>query len=189
MVKCAVAKDRINALSFVTGNDLVRRGWVRIVCCVFLLSLFFLLALGNLFQTQELTKASLQERGPTLAVLPFENVGTEREDGSFSDGITEDVIVLSSRFSELGLVFWSTIATRSSSDERIKAIASDFGVRYLISGSVRHQGSRVRVSVRLTDAQNALLLWSERYDEPVQDVLNIGDKNHLPPPNSHAQNH
>ena len=176
VVKYAVAKGRINALSFVTGNDLVRRGRVRIVCCVFLLSLILLLAFGNLFHTQELTKTSLQERGPTLAVLPFENVGTEREDSSFSDGITEDIIVLLSRFSELGLVSWSTIAARSNSDERIKAIASDFGVRYLISGSVRHQGSRVRVSVRLTDAQNARLLWSERYDEPVQDVFMIQDR-------------
>lgn len=115
-------------------------------------------------------------RGPTLAVLPFTNAGKLADDDYFNDGITEDIIALLSRFSDLGLVSWSAVSNRDVADQNIKSIADKFGVRYLISGSVRRDNERVRVAVRLTDVRNGRLLWSERYDEPLQDVFLVQDK-------------
>jgi len=114
-------------------------------------------------------------QGPTLAVLPFENVGTSPDDRYFSNGITEDIIDHLSRFSELGMVSWSAVSNRSSDNQSQQAVAKEFGVRYLISGSVRRDNRSVRVAVRLTDARNGRLLWSERYDEPLEDVFYVQD--------------
>ena len=152
------------------------RGWVLVVCVLGLLTLLIALGLGNWRLDHRIAQDSLPLRGPTLAVLPFDNVGASAELSYFSDGITEDIIALLSRFSELGMVSWSTVSSRSNDDERIREIASEFGVRYLISGSVRHDDERVRVAVRLTDARDGRLLWSERYDERLQDVFLVQDR-------------
>ena len=118
----------------------------------------------------------LPQKGPTLAILPFENVGNQGTSDPFGDGITEDIIALLSRFSELGIVSWRAVASRAADDASQKAIAEEFGVRYLIAGSVRHNNERVRVAVRLTDARDGHLLWSDRYDERMEDVFSVQDR-------------
>ena len=151
------------------------RRLVLMSCVVGILILLVALGLNKGQQDTNFTLDQSPLRGPTLAVLPFESVATTDEESYFSDGITEDIIVLLSRFSELGLISWNTVSSLASSDKRIEAVAKKFDVRYLVSGSVRQEDGRVRVSVRLTDAKDARLLWSERYDEPLQDVFLVQD--------------
>ena len=176
MMKPAVASDRTKGSFDVKVSDTVRRNWMWIICGASLIALVLSVVFIKSPQQLQSAQSSFSKRGPTLAVLPFHSVGTVGDSSYFGEGITEDIITSLSRFSELGIVSWSTIANRATSDNRIKAIASEFGVRYLISGSVRHEAGRVRVAVRLTDARNAHLLWSESYDEPVQDVFVIQDR-------------
>ena len=114
--------------------------------------------------------------GPTLAVLPFENVGESSQSDLFSDGITEDIITLLSRFSELGLISWRAVSSHSTEESSPEAIAIKFGVKYLISGTVRHTDKRLRVAVQLTNTHDGRLLWSNRYDEKLEDLFLVQDK-------------
>lgn len=112
---------------------------------------------------------------PTIAVLPFHNLSDDPEQLFFSDGIAEDVITGLSRFRTLQLV--SRNASFRFRDKEIDPteIATALGADYLVEGSVRKAGSRVRVSVQLADASSGTQLWSDRYDRELEDVLEVQD--------------
>ena len=118
---------------------------------------------------------SVGRKGPILAILPFKNVGTPTGTDFFSDGITEDITFQLSRFSDLGIVSWRAVSNLMEAETSHEKIAKKFDVRYLISGTVQHDNERVRVAVRLTDAQDGRLLWSERYNEQLEDVFHVQD--------------
>ncbi|MGH8677680.1 MAG: adenylate/guanylate cyclase domain-containing protein, partial [Burkholderiales bacterium] len=114
--------------------------------------------------------ATPQDRA-SIAVLPFANLSGDPADVYFSDGITEDVIVALGRFSNLSVM--SRNAVFKFKDKQLSApdIGRELGVQYLVEGSVRKAGERIRVSVQLTDAQRGTLLWSARYDDELKDVF------------------
>src|SRR5215468_11799087 len=107
---------------------------------------------------------SEQERRPSIAVLPFANLGGEREQEYLADGITEDIITALTRFR------WFFVIARNSSfaykDKPldVKQVARELGVRYLLEGSLRKSGERVRISAQLVDATSGSHIWAERYD-------------------------
>ena len=115
-------------------------------------------------------------RRPSVAVLPFANVGGEKEQEYFADGITEDVITALGRFR------WFVVIARNSSfaykDKSIdpKQIARELGVQYLLEGSVRKSGQAVRISARLVDATTGAQIWAERYDLAMMEVFAIQDE-------------
>ena len=113
---------------------------------------------------------------PSMAVLPFTIQAGGDAERYFSDGLTEDVISALSRFSELTIVSRTTVFSYKASNSTPRQISRELGVRYLIDGSVRKSAERVRVSVRLSDAQNGVLLWSENFDEAVGDIFALQDK-------------
>ena len=115
-------------------------------------------------------------RRPSVAVLPFANVGGEKEQDYFADGITEDIITALGRFR------WFFVISRNSSfvykEKSIdpKQIARELGVQYLLEGSVRKSGQAVRISARLVDAGTGAQIWAERYDLAVTEVFAIQDE-------------
>ena len=112
----------------------------------------------------------------SIAILPFDNMSGDREQDYFSDGITEDIIAELGKFRE-----FLVIARNSSFRFRGKAndvaeVARQLGVQYVVEGSVRKIGNRVRVSVQLVDASSTAHVWAEHYDRELDDIFAIQDE-------------
>ncbi|NOD47214.1 MULTISPECIES: adenylate/guanylate cyclase domain-containing protein [unclassified Ruegeria] len=112
---------------------------------------------------------------PTIAVLPFHNMSNDPEQIFFSDGIAEDIITGLSRFRTLQLVSRNASFRFRSQEANPAETAEALGADYLVQGSVRKAGSRVRISVQLSDANSGSQLWSDRYDHELEDVLEVQD--------------
>lgn len=113
---------------------------------------------------------------PAIAVLPFDNMGGDAEQAYFSDGITEDVITELSRFGELMVIARnSSFAFRGQSMD-LREIGSRLGADYVVEGSVRRAGNRVRITAQLVEAESGTHLWAERYDRSVEDVFAIQEE-------------
>jgi TolB-like protein/Tfp pilus assembly protein PilF len=113
---------------------------------------------------------------PSIAVLPLSNLSGDPAQAYFSDGITEDIITELSRFRSLFVVArHSSFAYRGNTAD-IKQVGQQLNVRYLVEGSVRKIGKRVRVTVQLLDAASGYNLWTERYDCELEDIFAIQDE-------------
>jgi len=112
----------------------------------------------------------------SIAVLPFTNMSGVQEQAYFSDGITEDIITELSRFRSLFV-----IARNSSFQFRDKAVdmrrvGRELGVRYLVEGSIRRSGDRIRLTAQLIETEKGNHIWAERYDRDVQDIFDVQDE-------------
>ncbi len=113
---------------------------------------------------------------PTVAVLPFDNMGGDPEQVYFSDGITEDIITELSRFRELVVIARnSSFAFRGKSTD-VREIGRTLGAGYVVEGSVRRAGSRVRVTAQLVEAVTGTHLWAERYARAIEDIFAIQEE-------------
>ncbi|HET7879531.1 MAG TPA: tetratricopeptide repeat protein, partial [Acetobacteraceae bacterium] len=113
---------------------------------------------------------------PSVAVLPFENAGGDPEKSYVSDGVTADIIVALSRFSGL-LVIAANSSFRYRGDQvDIRTVAQELGVQYVVQGSVRHSGDRIRTSVQLIEASTGTHRWADHYDCPASDVFAVQDE-------------
>ncbi|MHC2298042.1 adenylate/guanylate cyclase domain-containing protein [Rhizobium mongolense] len=117
--------------------------------------------------------ASSRSDKPAVAVLPFDNMSADPDQAYFSDGITEDVITELSRFRELTVIARnSSFAFRGQSMD-LRQIGRMLGAEYVVEGSVRRLGDRVRITVQLIEATSGTHLWAERYDRAMEDVFAI----------------
>jgi TolB-like protein/cytochrome c-type biogenesis protein CcmH/NrfG len=113
---------------------------------------------------------------PSIAVMPFANMSDEATQEYFADGVCEDIIAALSR------IHWLFVIARNSSffykgrAADVKQIARDLGVRYILEGSVRKLGARVRISTQLVDAAAGVDLWTERYDRELSDIFSLQDE-------------
>jgi len=113
---------------------------------------------------------------PAIAVLPFDNLSGDPEQAYFSDGITEDVITELSRFRELLVIARnSSFAFRGNATD-VREVGRALGAGYVIEGSVRRSGNRLRITAQLVDAVSGAHLWAERWDRPLEDVFAIQDE-------------
>jgi adenylate cyclase len=112
---------------------------------------------------------------PSVAVLPFKNLSGDASQDFFSDGITEDVITALGRFSNLLVIAKSASFPFKDSNARPGEIGRLLDARYLLEGSLRRAGDRVRVNVELTEAATARQLWSETYDAELKDIFAVQD--------------
>jgi adenylate cyclase len=113
---------------------------------------------------------------PAVAVLPFDSMGGDSEQGYFADGLTEDLITALSLWRWFPVVARNSTLVYKSCPTRIQQIAAELGVRYLVEGAVRKSGERVRVSVQLIDAKTGHHLWAEKYDRNLTDVFAVLDE-------------
>ena len=112
----------------------------------------------------------------SIAVLPFENLGGDREQDYFGDGISEDLITELARFQELSVVARNSSFTYKGKAAKIQDVGKDLNVRYVLEGSVRKAGNRVRVTAQLIDAATGHHLWAERFDRDVEDLFAVQDE-------------
>ena len=109
--------------------------------------------------------------GASIAVLPFQNMSGDPEQEYFADGIVEDIITGLSRIKWLFVIARNSSFFHKGKALDLKQIGHDLGVRYLVEGSVRKAGDRVRITAQLIDAQTSGHLWAERYDRLLDDIL------------------
>ena len=113
---------------------------------------------------------------PSIAVLPFDNMSGDPEQDYFADGITEDIITELSRFQSIFVIARNSAFTYKGRAVRMQDVGRDLGVSYIVEGSVRKAGKRVRVTVQLIDAQNGNHIWAERYDRDLSDIFELQDE-------------
>ncbi len=113
---------------------------------------------------------------PSIAVLPFQNLGSDPAQDQFADGLTEDLITDLSRIAGLFVIARNSSFALKGTTMDVRAIAESLGVRYLLEGSVRQTGSRVRINVQLIDAQAGGHLWAERFDNEMEDIFTVQDQ-------------
>ncbi|MGH6939536.1 BTAD domain-containing putative transcriptional regulator [Hypericibacter sp.] len=113
---------------------------------------------------------------PSIAVLPFENLSGDPEQQYFSDGVTEDIIIELSRFRTLFVIARNSSFAFKGRSLKVQEIARELGVAYIVEGSVRRAGERLRINAQLVDAATGNHLWAERYDRDMRDVFALQDE-------------
>ncbi|MGD9920677.1 MAG: adenylate/guanylate cyclase domain-containing protein [Pseudorhodoplanes sp.] len=113
---------------------------------------------------------------PSIAVLPFMNMSSDAEQEFFSDGITEDLITDLSKVSGLFVIARNSSFAYKGRSVKVQDIAHDLGVRFVLEGSIRKAGNRVRITAQLIDASNGGHLWAERFDRDITDIFETQDE-------------
>jgi adenylate cyclase len=113
---------------------------------------------------------------PSIAVLPFANLSGDPKEDYFSDGITADIITELSRFSELFVIARNSSFQYKGKSPDIRQVGRELGVRYVLEGSIRRAGDRVRITGQLIDAVTGVHRWADRYDRDLKDIFAVQDE-------------
>ncbi len=134
---------------------------------------------GRLASTEDAAATSVRqstESGLSVAVLVFANQSGDATQDYFSDGLTEDITRALGRFKELTVIAYGAVLPFRNKELPLSEIGRALNARYLVSGSVRRMGPRVRVTVQLSDAANGTQLWSEQYDDELSDIFAVQER-------------
>jgi len=113
---------------------------------------------------------------PSIAVLPFVNMSGDKEQEYFSDGLTEEIINALSRTTKLFVIAQNSAFTYKGKAVKISQVAEELGIQYVLEGSVRKAGNRVRIAAQLIDALTGRHVWADRYDRDLKDIFAIQDE-------------
>jgi TolB-like protein len=113
---------------------------------------------------------------PSIAVLQFQNLSGDPEQEYFADGVVEDIITGLSRIKWLFVIARNSSFTYKGHAVDVKRVSRELGVRYVLEGSVRKAGERVRISTQLVEAETGVHLWAERYDRRLEDIFALQDE-------------
>jgi adenylate cyclase len=137
----------------------------------------FLAAAGRAAgETDDPLRAARALRKPSIAVLPFTNMSDDPEQEFFADGLTEDTITELSRFRELLVISRNSSMKYKGQAVNVHDVAKALDVQYVVEGSVRRAGNRVRITVQLIDGETDRHVWAERYDRDLEDIFAIQDE-------------
>lgn len=117
-----------------------------------------------------------KKRRPSIAVLPFKNMSGDPEQEYFSDGITEDIITEFARFNDLFVIARNSSFAFKGQSTDLRKIGRELNVEYVVEGSVRKSGSRVRITAQLIDVESANHIWADRYDRDLEDIFEVQDE-------------
>ncbi len=126
--------------------------------------------------SQRKLQEKTNEKPPAIAVLPFANMSGDPEQEYFVDGITEDVITNLSLWKTFPVISRNSSFTYKGKSVNIKEVSKELGVRYLVEGSVRKGGNKVRITAQLIDGTEDNHLWSERWDRSLDDIFEVQDE-------------
>lgn len=127
-------------------------------------------------QAQSPSQPAVEDR-PSIAVLPFECMSSGPDDEFLADGLTEDILTGLSRFKELFVISRTSAFAYKGRKANLQEVAADLGVRYIVEGSVRRAGNRVRVTAQLIDALGGdRHIWADRYDRQIEDIFDLQDE-------------
>jgi TolB-like protein len=113
---------------------------------------------------------------PSIAVLPFQNIGGDPEQEYFTDGMTEDIIIELSRFRPLFVIARNSSFSYKSKSPNIQWVGKELGVRYVLEGSIRTSANRIRVTGQLVDTLTGNHIWAERYDRVLEDIFAVQEE-------------
>jgi len=113
---------------------------------------------------------------PSIAVLPFDNMSGDPEQEFFADGIAEDITTELARVRELFVIARNSSFSYRGQSVDVRRVGNELGVRYVLEGSVRRGGNRVRITAQLIEARTGNHVWAERYDRPLDDIFAIQDE-------------
>ncbi|GAF92575.1 unnamed protein product, partial [marine sediment metagenome] len=113
---------------------------------------------------------------PSIAVLPFVNMSDDPKQEYFSDGMTEEIITALSKIPKLFVIARHSTFTYKGKPVKVQQVGRELGVRYVLEGSVRKAGDKVRITAQLVDAKTGNHLWAERYDRELKDIFAIQDE-------------
>ncbi len=114
--------------------------------------------------------------GPSIAVLPFDNMSGDSNQDYFADGLAEDIITGLSRFKELAVIARNSSFKHKGRSVDVRDVGIDLGVRYILEGSVRRDGDKVRVTAQLLEAATGHHIWSDIYDRDIDDIFALQDE-------------
>jgi adenylate cyclase len=114
--------------------------------------------------------------GPSIAVLPFENMSGNPEQEYFSDGLTEEIITGLSKLPHILVIARNSTFTYKGKAVKVQQVSREMGAKYVLEGSVRSAGKRVRITAQLIDGTTAQHLWADRYDRELKDIFAIQDE-------------
>src|SRR5437588_2376270 len=120
--------------------------------------------------------AQHEREKPAIAVLPFNNMSGDPEQEYFSDGITEDIITDLSKVSGLLVIARNTAFTYKGKAVKVQQVAQELGVPFIVEGSVRKAGARVRVTAQLISSETGAHVWADRYERDLTDIFAIQDE-------------
>ena len=113
---------------------------------------------------------------PSIAVLPFNNMSGDPEQEYFTDGVTEDIITELSRFHSLFVIARNSSFTYKGKAVDVRTVSRELGVRYVLEGSIRRSGNRIRVTAQLIDALSGNHIWAEKYDRVLEDIFAVQEE-------------
>ncbi|MGA8261453.1 MAG: adenylate/guanylate cyclase domain-containing protein [Arenicellales bacterium] len=113
---------------------------------------------------------------PSIAVLPFTNMSGDPGQEYFSDGVTEDIITALSYFRSFPVIARNSTFTYKGQPVRVQQVARELGVRYVLEGSIRKAGDRIRITVQLIDAETGHHVWADRFDSTMEDIFEVQDE-------------
>ena len=132
--------------------------------------------------TPDIEPASVEEMAyplpdkPSIAILPFDNMSGDPEQEFFCDGLTEDIITALSKIPDMFVIARNSVFTYKGKPVKVKQVAEELGVRYVLEGSVRKTEDKVRITAQLIDALEGGHLWAERYDRDLGDIFSLQDE-------------
>ena len=118
----------------------------------------------------------LHTDSPSIAVMPFANLSGDPEQEFLADGLTEDIILGLSRVKQLFVIARNTCFTYKGTTPDAQVVSQDLGVRYVLEGSVRKTGDRIRITAQLVDAQTRTPKWAERFDRKLEEIVEVDDE-------------
>jgi TolB-like protein/DNA-binding winged helix-turn-helix (wHTH) protein/Tfp pilus assembly protein PilF len=152
----------------------IRSGWVIAagLCCLTVITLFGWLARPGVHREATITQSVAAAGKQSIAVLPFENLSPDPQNGYFADGVTEDIINQLSKISRLTVTSRAAVA-RFKKDPVLSEIGSGLGVSMVLKGTIRREGNQVRISAELIDVKTGRRLWGETYDRELTRIFEI----------------
>ena len=133
-------------------------------------------AVARQYSERHVTERQPAEKLPSIAVLPFANIGADKENEYFSEGLAEEILNALSQVEGLRVAARTSSFSFKGSGAELSEIAAKLRVAHVLEGSVRRAGNKVRVTVQLVDTANGFHLWSERYDRQMEDIFDVQDE-------------
>jgi len=172
IVSDAALTTRINAVRAALGDSGARQQLVRTVPRK---GVRFVAEVNEAGKTTVLPALSLPDK-PSIAVLPFQNMSNDPEQEYFADGMVEEIITALSRIRWLFVIARNSSFTYKGRAIDMKQVSAELGVRYVLEGSVRNFGGRVRIAAQLIEAETNAHLWADRFDGLLEDVFDLQDQ-------------
>lgn len=159
----------------------VKRPWLVFAGLAFIVLTVGAVTLWNTIRQPEIEAAQIEKMAyalpekPSIAVLPFVNLSDDPKQEYFSDGLTDEIITALSKVPKIFVIARDSVFSLKGEPIKFNKVAEELGVRYVLRGSVRKEGDKVRISTKLVDALSGHHIWADRYDRDIEEIFTVQD--------------